>query len=352
MKKKKKLTNQELIQFCEHMSMVLKSGLTPAAGIELLLDDTKSTEGRAILEPISEKCNEGCSFPEALRSSGVFPEYALNLIELGNTSGKLEEVMDSLAFHYTREETLVQDIKSAVTYPFIIIFMMIVVIVVLLVKVLPIFQEVFIQLGTELTGFSAALLDIGEAFTSYSVVFICVFVLLLGLFLFFTRFERGRKAMARFCGRFVLTRSFFNKVAVSRFASGMAITISAGLDLEKSLDLVENLVEKTPVEEKIKKCKGLMYGEDGVPVSFSKALIDSAIFNNVNSKMISIGFTTGNVDQVFKKISEQYSHDIEQRMNRAVSILEPTLVIILSIIVCLILLSVIMPLMGVMSSMG
>ncbi len=281
MKEQKTLSNQELISFCEHMSMILKAGLTPAAGIELMLDDTTSDAGREILLPISEKCNDGYSFPEALKAANVFPSYALNMIEIGNTSGNLEEVMDSLAYHYSREESLAQGIKSAVTYPFLIIMMMLVVMIVLVVKVLPIFEQVFIQLGTELTGFSKTLLNLGNTLSAYSILFISLFVVIAAGFIFFTKTTAGKKAFSKFCSKFFLTRSFFEKVSLARFASGMGITISAGLDFEKSLELVETLVDNEKMSEKIKKCKELMEGNGhDVPLSFSKAMVASEIFNN------------------------------------------------------------------------
>ena len=351
--KKKQLSNKELAMFCEHMSMVLKAGMTPAMGIDLMLSDLETNAGREILEPIAQKCNEGCSFSEAIKASGVFPHYACHMIEIGNASGKLEEVMDSLVFHYEREDAVAESIKSAVTYPFLIIVMMIAVIIVLLIKVVPVFEKVFKQLGSEMEGISKSLLNIGNAMTKYSVVFIAVFAVIAVLFVFFTRTACGKKAFARFASRFFLTRSFYERIAAGRFASGMAMTISAGLDTDESLELVEKLVDNKDMCKKIDLARKLMTGDsDNPPVSFSNALAQTGIFSNRYSKMISIGTSTGAVDSVLKKIASNYDNEIEKSMNRTISILEPTLVIVLSVIVCLILLSVIMPLLGVMSGIS
>lgn len=353
MKKQKPLSNQELVQFCEHMAMVLKAGLTPAAGIELMLDDAASREGRDILRPIAEKCNEGASFPDALAASGVFPKYALHMIEIGNVSGNLDEVMDSLVYHYTREEALARGIKNAVLYPFIIVVMMLAVITVLVIKVLPIFRKVFRQLGSDMTGFSRSLLHLGDTLTAYSAVFIGVFVVLVAAFVFFTCIPSGKALLRRFFASFPLTRRFADKVGAARFASGMAMMISAGLDMEKSLDLIEKLVNNRRLEAKIRYCRKLTAGTDKeAPVSFTKALAESRIFTNVYSKMVGIGFSTGSAERVLENIAAHYDTEIEEDMNKVVSVLEPTLVIILSVIVCLILLSVIMPLMGIMTGIG
>lgn len=353
MKKKKQLSNNELVMFCEHMTMVLKAGLTPAAGIDLMLDDVDSEEGRAILLPIAEKCNDGYSFSDAIEASGVFPPYALHMIEIGNASGKLEEVMESLSYHYKREETIAEGIKSAVTYPFLIIGMMLAVIIVLVIKVLPIFNQVFNQLGSEMTGFSKGLLNLGSTLTKYSIAFVAIFIALAILFIFFTKTSAGKKAFSRFCSKFFLTKHFYEKVASGRFASGMAITMSAGLDSDESLDLVQKLVDNDVMSQKIDHCRKLMEGSDTeLPQSFANALVNSHIFSNIYSKMVNIGYATGSVDTVLRKIAESYDEEIERSMNKTVSILEPTLVIALSVVVCLILLSVIMPLLGIMSGIS
>lgn len=353
MKEKRTLSNQETALFCEQMSMILKSGLTPMAGAELMQDDADTPQSKEFFDIITEKCNLGDSFPDALEATGVFPAYALDMIRIGNISGNLDEVLDALASHYYREDSIYESIRNAVTYPFVIISMMLAVIVVLLVKVLPIFQKVFNQLGSELTGLSAGLIGIGEVLRNYSVFFILLFFVLAVCFLFFTQTAFGRAKMLHFLSSFTLTKNFFFKIAAGRFASGMSITLAAGLDTDESLELVEPLVAGSPLESRVKKCRAMMDGvENEIPATFSEAIVETGIFNNVYTKMLGIGFSTGSSERVLKKIAENYDNEIEKGLNRLLSVLEPTLVIILSIIVCLILLSVIIPLLGIMASIG
>lgn len=351
--KLKMMSNKELAMFCDQMAMILKAGQTPEAGVTLMLEDAASEEAKRILEPIAKMCDLGEPFQNACAASGVFPKYALDMIEIGNTSGKLDDVLESLANHYNREEEVAMSIKSAVTYPFLIICMMLIVILVLVIKVLPIFQQVFVQLGTEMTGFSKGLLNFGNTLSTYSIVFIAIVVLAALAFLYFTKTPSGKNAWLKFCSTFPLTKNFYDKVAAGRFASAMAIMKAAGLDTDKSLDLATQLVDNKSMEEKIDKCRKLMEGDDNTPgITFSESLAKSGIFSSMYSKMVSIGFKSGSVDKVFKKIADSYDTEIDSALSNTISILEPTLVIILSVVVCLILLSVIMPLMGIMSSIG
>lgn len=342
------MSNKELALFCDQFAMILDAGLTHADGVSIMMEDAASSEGRKILETINEQLHEGKRLHEAAASTGVFPKYALDMMEIGEQSGKLDEVMHSLAFYYNREENIAQGIKNAVTYPFIIIFMMFIVILVLVIKVLPIFNEVFIQLGSEMTGFSKGLLNFGNTLSTYSLVFIIIFVLLAAMYFVFTKTTWGKIKFRRILSSFILTKSFYEKIAAGRFASGMALTMNAGLRPDESLAMVEKLVDNALVEGKIKNCRE----EIRQGASFSEALVHSGIFSNLYSRMIAVGGKSGSVDKALEKVASSYEEEVDDKINTMISVLEPTLVIIFSIIVCLILLSVMMPLMNIMTSIG
>lgn len=346
MMSKKLLNNEEMAFFCDQMSMIIEAGITPMEGISIMLEDTENAEGREVLEAINEKCEAGESFFNALSASEAFPKYALDMIQLGERTGKLEEVMKSLAFHYSREYNIAQTIKSAVTYPFVIIAMMLVVIVVLVVKVLPIFNDVFIQLGSELTGFSRAMMDFGMVLSRYSIIFACIVILVAGLYFVFSRTASGRKLFSKTLGAFVGMRKINEAISAGRIASGMSLAIGAGSDMEESLDLVSRLVEDENMKAKVIKCKELsMEGK-----SLSSALYETGIFPSLYSRMIMIGDKTGALDRVLENIADEYENVVSEKINKLIAFLEPSLVIILSAIVCLILLSVMLPLMAIMTT--
>ena len=346
--KRKMLNNQELAMFCDQIAMILNAGISPLEGVTIMLEDAVSSDGKEILQIISDKCNEGDSFYHSVEASGVFPKYALDMIEIGEQSGKLEEVMRSLSFHYSREENIARGIKNAVTYPLLIVVMMLAVIMVVVIKVLPIFNSVFIELGSEMTGISLALLNFGNTVSNYSIVFIAILVIVIALFIVFGKTKWGRAKSAEFFSKFFATRTMYDKIASGRFASGMALTMSAGLDTDESLEMVSRLVDNASMQEKIEKCRALL--TEGS--SFSDALCDAGIFSAMYARMITVGYKTGSMDKVLEKIADGYEEEVDVRISNLISVLEPTLVIILSVVVCLILLSVMMPLMAIMSTIG
>ena len=342
----KQLTNRELSAFCEQIAMILNAGISPVEGISIMLEDTTTAEGKQILGKIFEQIENGQSFHTSISAAEVFPKYALDMIEIGEQSGRMEEVMRSLSAYYEREENIAENIKSAVTYPFVIIGMMAIVILVLIIKVLPVFNQVFIQLGTEMTGFSRTLLNLGTTISNYALVFIVIIAMLVLLYIFMAKTPAGQKLWGIFCAKSIFTKPIYDKIASGRFASGMALTMSSGLDTDQSLEMVSRLVDNSVMEKKINECRTLISSGTG----FAEALVKVGIFSSMYSRMISIGYKTGSVEKVMAKIASGYEDEVDSRMSHLISVLEPTLVIILSVIVCLILLSVMLPLMAVIGS--
>ena len=345
---KKLLSNEEIASFCSQAAMLFQAGIPPVEGMAILQSDAQSPEGKAIFDEILAVCRQGESFHKALEATNVFPDYCLHMIALGEESGNLDVCMLSLADYYEKEEAISHSIKDAVTYPFIMIAMMAAVIVVLVSRVMPIFEQVYVELGSEMTGFAASLLRIGNHLNRYSFIFVSILCVLLLLYLFATRTQTGKRITARLLNWFPLTRRFYESVACERFASGMALTLSSGMDTYSSLDMVAALVGNEKMKQKILSCKEAI----NAGANFAEALTGAGIFNHLYSQMVSVGFRSGNVDVVLKKIADRYEENTNRRLQSIIAILEPTLVIILSVIVGLILLSVILPLMGIMTSIG
>ena len=154
---KKKLSNEELITFCGQMALILKSGISSLEGIYIMEDGDVQTEGGEILKEIREELEMcGMLYP-AMKKTGVFPEYALHMTEIGEQTGRLDETMEALAAYYQREEEILDEVKSAVTYPVAMLGMLLVIVAVLFIKVMPVFEQVYMQLGQEMTGVALSL---------------------------------------------------------------------------------------------------------------------------------------------------------------------------------------------------
>lgn len=343
------LTNTELSTFFEQMAMVVHSGISVIEGIALLRDDAISSQNRDLFDTMYSTMESTGFLYAALEDTKAFPQYALELIQIGETTGNLEEVLHSLATYYAREDYIKKSIKSAVTYPLIMIGMMFVIILVLIIKVLPMFNQVFIQLGSGMTGLSKTLMDIGMLISRYSFIFIIILVLIAAIGLFMALTKPGKSLTRKLSGSFFMTKKMAHQIALSHFASGLALTLGSGLDALQSLSMAQKLISHNKVLAQIEHCKSLMEEKN---VDFAQALVESKIFTGLMGRMVLIGYKTGSMDVQMEKIAQSCEDDTDARLNRLISILEPTLVAVLSVIVGLILLSVMLPLLGIMSNIA
>lgn len=335
----RKLSNVELIYFFEQLSLMLHAGISTLEGISILAEDAATEDGTEIMTQLQSHMEETGSLCESMTASEVFPSYAIHMIRIGEESGHLDDVTKSLAEYYTRDEQIRKEVQNAITYPIIMIGIMLVIIAVLLTKVLPIFNQVYRQLGSEMTGFSRNMMNLGTLIGKYGFIVVGIILILAILLAFGIKTKKIRIPFAK---------NFYRNIAEGRFADGMALTLHSGLDTEQSLAMISDLVEDSDMQAKIQDCLQKM--EEGS--SFSHALKDANIFSGMYARMIAVGERSGAADEVMKKTAGKYTEDINNRIAHMISILEPTLVAILSVVVGVILLSVMLPLLGIMSGMN
>lgn len=341
------LSNLEISAFCEQMAMILKAGISVMEGISIMKEDAQNPAEKELLEKIYEKVQETGTLSPALEETGVFPEYICKMTQIGEETGTLDDVLVSLERYYERQEAISRSIRSALTYPLIMIGMMALVIVVLLTRVMPVFQQVFRQLGMEMSGFSRGALLLGNALSRYAVVFVAIIVILAVWFVWLVKTEKGRVKLESLGQRFKFTREISDKMAICRFTGGLSLTLKSGLTPERGLELAEELNENRYFGEKIASCKKMM--DEGA--NLSDAFRQANIFTGVYARIADLAGRTGRMDEKMGELSDQIEDEIDEKIGSFISMLEPTLVILLSLIVGTILLSVMLPLLGILAGL-
>ena len=339
-KAKNSLSDAEVSVFCQQIGMIIKAGLPIHYGISILRDEANDAKSKTLYESIYKPISQGVTLSTALSDKQYFPPYVVWMIRLGEQTGRLEEVLDSLSAYYERESNIRASIRHALVYPITMTSLMVLVLLIILSRVVPVFSSVYKELIGPLSGTSLILLQISNFLNEHILAIIATIVFLsIGGFLFYcTGFGK-----VLFQGK-----GLSMSVASSRFANCMHLTLASGLDVDRSLELAQNTVDNPYMAEKIKKCKMLLkHGED-----FVSALIHAGIFSRIYAGLLLIAAKTGSLVDVMKQISIAYEKTIDEKIHRFLTILEPILVIILSIFVGLILFSFVLPLLGIMSGIG
>ena len=343
----RKLSNEELFHFCEQSGILLKAGISSVEGLRILGEDHSEPEGEKLLAHLLETMEMNGSLADTLEESGAFPGPMVSYVRLGEQTGCLDEVMQILAGYYEQEIEIAAQIRSAVTYPLIMLGMMVAVVTVLLTRVLPVFSQVFSAMGMEMSGMSSAMMGLGMSIRKYSPFFILLLILLIGAILFVCFHPKGKILFQKLIMKLPHFRAIPVSMDYSRLCQGMAMGLHSGLSPQDSMDMSMDLVSVPEVREKLAKAAEFMKEGEGVSASLSR----SGLFEGMEARLITIGFQSGSGEDVMQRLAGRYAQEGSSRIEAAVAILEPTIVIAMSVLVGIILLTVMLPLLGVLSEM-
>ncbi|MBO6284071.1 MAG: type II secretion system F family protein [Pseudobutyrivibrio sp.] len=344
---KKRLTSEELYAFSDEMGMMISSGISSIQAITMMLDESEGGEEKELLSDMEKVVGETGSLSRAIEESEVFPDYFVEMAKMGETTGKMDSVLTNLAAHYSREMAISSAIRSAVTYPLMMVAMMLVIIIVLVTEIMPVFDRVFKQLGGTMDGLSAGFLAVGTFMKAHGVILLLILLAIVIYLIVLNKSNWGRARRNNLLYKSRRFKSIHSKIATSRFASAMAMTLSSGMDVMQALDVSGRIVDAPDFEEKVEKCKDSF----AQSMDIGKAFSLSGIFGGLYGKMAILGAKTGNMENVLEKVATTYQEEADEEINDLIAVVEPTLVIILSVIVGIILLSVMLPLLNIMSGM-
>ncbi len=346
-KKKKILPAGEIATFCGQISLILDAGIPIHDGMETLVESCEDEKAKLAFEKLSDVVRETGSLFKAVESVGFFPDYMVNMIYIGEETGKLDDVLKSLTVYYEREDKIKKSIKAAVTYPILLIAMMAAVILLLVTKVIPIFEDIFINLGTEMSKVSRSIMNIGIVVGNAAFILIAVILAVIIISAILMKLGKGQ-AITSFIFKMPILKGLNKRISSGRFASVIAMMLSSGYSLEKSLEVAPTIVNDKMTKKQIDECAALVKGG----MSFPEALTKISMFTGMQSRIINVGFKAGKLDSVMEKISKTYEEEIDDSIEKLVAYIEPCLVAILSLVIGGILISVMLPLASIMSSIG
>ena len=344
----KVLNHSDLALFCYQYSVVLKSGIPYLEAVHLLAEDVIDEKMKVYATSIAGYVEEGILLSEAFDRQSVFPVYTIEMIRIAETSGKLPEVFERLSEYYEQSDQIKQKIKSALTYPVVLIALMTGVILLLVVKILPIFHDILLSVGGTVPGATQAILNVSMWLQSG----IFIILGLIGLAVLFIWVVMNTSAQKSRRDRWMLNLPVVNKLyklsVTIKFAKALSMLIHSGMDIDKSFEMIVPLVDNkhiaSALEESLVSIKS---GED-----YETALKNIGVFPDLFLKMMRIGRKTGSLEQTLDRISGIYDKELTRKLQKFSASIEPALVIILSVVVGAIMLLVMLPLINIMSSIG
>ena len=343
-RKKALMGPDELSVLCYQLSLMVGAGIGSEESVGILAADLPEGKDRQLLQKVHAVLLEGGSLSQALREADRFPNYFLRMVEIGERAGRLDRVLTALSAYYRRESAIRGSLRQAILYPAVMAVLIAVVFLALVMRVLPVFQQVFQQLGVSLSPIAQGLMQFGDISKYVAMVFAVVLVLAAAWVLWMFRTSKGQAAMSRLMGRTAASQA----VDRSRFAAAMALMLSSGLALDEAMDRVCDLLDGTALSPALNTCRKAML--DGT--AFPKAVEESGLFTGLQAGLLSAGFRSGVSEQAMEELARRCQSEADEKLGALLGRFEYTLVIVLCLAVGLVLLSVMLPLLGVLSAIG
>ena len=341
---KKKLSIKDTIIFCRQLSIMLQSGITVIKGISILESKTENVKTRQIYTNIYEAIQKGHSLSAALREQEVFPEMVVNMVEAGEVSGTLEGNLTKMAEHYEKENKLNNKIKNAMLYPVILAIVATIVVIILVAFVLPTFFQMYN--GQELPWPTQVVVSCSNFITSnWFICIIFVALLVVGIPSLLTipsiRYEFDKmKLNLPIAGKLIRT------IYSARCARTFASLYASGLDMIELLKMVSKVLGNTYVQDKfVTVIQKVSRGE-----LISLSLQEMKIFDPMFTSMVYVGEESGAMDSILNKAADYFDEEADAATTRLVGLVEPLMIVTMGIIIGFIVISIMMPMYGMLET--
>ncbi len=340
------LPAQDISFFCLQISQLLSSGIPLSEGFDVLLEDASGPREKALLESMRDQLEDRVPLSRVLEESGLFPPYVIRMTEIGETTGQLDHLMLELSHFYDKEHEFRKALKNAVMYPMAMVIIMLTVLFLLATQVMPVFEGVFAQLGAEFTPLTRGVIRWVGIISGAGLCLTAV--LLLGLLAAWIADRLRGSVFARLKQIFFRRSPIFIRQDISRYADIMALALHNGMDVDEGAEMALKLVENPVAAEKIRSSHEATENGTGYP----DAVRAAGLFTAMQRRMIQVGERTGALDEAMARIASDCRNQTEEQISRTLSRLEPALTAALSAAAGGILILVMLPLIGILSSIG
>ena len=323
----------DLVLFTRQLATMIEAGISLVQALTALYeqcDPKRQKSLRNVISDVTARVQGGDTFHESIaKHPRVFNRLFVSMVKAGEAGGLLSEILDRLAGFLEASARLRKKVKSAMTYPVIVICIAFLITTFLIVRVVPVFGEIFKDFGAKLPAPTQFLIDLSD-FIRAQWYFM---ILAIGGTIFgsrvFLRSARGRQLSDRWKLKLPVFGPLIHKICMSRFARTFAQLIRSGVPILEVLDIVGGTSGNHVVEQSIKGVSTDVEKGDNLSVALSK----EKIFPPMMLRMVAAGESTGRIDTMLEKMADFWDEEIEAMLDALTSLIEPLLIVFLGVIV-------------------
>ncbi len=325
-----KVKAQDLVVFSRQLATMMDAGLPLVQSLTALEEQTESKVFKGIIRSIMQKVEAGDALSLALAAyPKVFNKLYVCMVEAGETGGLLAEILDRVASYLEASSRLKKKVKSAMSYPVIVCVIAMSISLFLLMKVIPIFGDIYKDFGAKLPAPTQMLINFSDFLRAHFLMSIGALGGMIFAFVKLKRTSRGTRIWDRVKLKFPIFGKLAHKICITRFARTFAALLRSGVPILETLRIVGQSSGNTQVEIAVEKTAASIERGDGLAL----ALGQHAIFPPMLVRMVAAGEQTGKVDVMLEKISDFFDEEIEATLSGLTSLIEPLLIVFLGVVV-------------------
>ena len=335
--------------FCKQFSICIKSGIPICDILDLLYDQMIHKSIKKSLIAIRENVQKGNSLYESMkRTINVYPEFMINMIYLGEESGRLDIILEELSEYYEKEHKLLKKFTNSMIYPFTVFVTLMIVSLFLMIKVIPVFITNLNSLDAEIPLITQIVLGTSN-FLRHNLLWLLFGIsIIVFIFVEYLKTENGKIILGKFLFMCPILGPVYKRLIYTRFSRGLNILLSSGVGLLRAFEIIHDVISNKYFKLKLKTVfNGIEKGED-----LSRSINDMNLFPQFFVAMIKIGEETGTLEGMFLSAADIFYEDAQENVEKATVLLEPILIIFLGIMIGTIILAVMLPMLNVMDSAG
>ena len=342
------LSEEQISVFCRSLAMMLRSGVTMQEAVELFVQDGDDASPllHSTAQQMEKALGEGQSFAQTARDTGAFPEYALGVFSMAELSGRLDEVLDRLADYYDRQHALNERLRSTLTYPVALLLMMCCVLSVLVFSVLPMFVRVYNSLTGSLAASSYAYVLAASLIGRVSLVLAVAVSAVLLVLAVMLHTQKGREKLNGPMERSRFTRQAVRQLAVSQMADTVSTMLASGAEEDSALEQCIRQTSHTGLRTALQACHSDMQQGTGMAQAFLRHKVLPPLY----ARMLQGGSESGSLPAAMESVALRMGQEAENALCRLIDDIEPVLIGFLTVSVGFTLLSVMLPLLGILSA--
>lgn len=336
----KGIRNKELPAFSRQLSAMLLAGMPLIQALDALEDQTSDKNFKVIVLGLKNHLQAGASFSEALgHYPTIFDTLYVNMIKAGESGGQLGETADRLASFLEDAAKLSRKVKSAMSYPVIVLCIALGIALAMILFIVPVFAGMFADFGAKLPGPTQFLIDVSDGLKKYGIFLLAFAVVGFIVFKKWKKTAVGAYQMSAFALKVPVIGELNRKVATSRFARTFAQLLKSGVPILQAMEIVSGATGNKVFERVILDARIII--EQGEPLS--KALVASPCFPKLLVHMMAAGEKTGKIDEMMQSIADFYDDEVETMLSGLTSLIEPLLMIFLGVVIGGIVISMFLP---------